>query len=81
MSRRTLDLSELATMAPAHLKERWVLLEKSAPPNVPAPAVRRLLAQRLQERRFGGHPAIVARELDRVARGEIAPLRRVRPLR
>lgn len=60
-------------MSPAQLKERWARLEKSAPPNVPAPLLRRLLAQRLQERRFGALPAVVAHELERLARGDTAP--------
>ena len=77
-----MDLSELATMSLAQLKERWAGVEKSAPPNVPTPLLRRLLAQRLQERRLGALPAAVARELERVARGDIAPApkRSVSPL-
>ena len=37
---------------------------------LPPPLLRRLLAQKLQERRYGGLPAVVRRELERVAAGE-----------
>ncbi len=60
-------------MSSAQLRERWAGLEKSAPPNVPTALLRRMLAQRLQERRFGALPAAVMRELERVARGNMAP--------
>lgn len=76
MTRIANDLAALATMSPAQLRERWAEVEKSASPNLPSPLVRRLLAQRLQERRFGGLSATVARELERAGRGEAAPLQR-----
>jgi hypothetical protein len=67
-----IELSELATLSPAQLEERWALLEKSVPPSVPTPLFRRLLAQRLQERRYRVLPAVIARELERVAGGDMA---------
>ena len=76
MTRIANDLAALATMSPAQLRERWAEVEKSASPNLPSPLVSRLLAQRLQERRFGGLSATGARELERAGRGEAAPLQR-----
>lgn len=62
-------------MSPAQLREKWSVLEASTPPNLPTPLLRRFLAQRMQERRFGRLPALVARELERTARGERAASR------
>lgn len=76
MSRTAKDLAALATMSPAQLKERWVEIEGPASPALPVPLVRRLLAQRLQERKFGGLSATVVRELERAGRSEIVPLQR-----
>ena len=70
MTRIANDLAALATMSLAQLQERWCELERSTPSALPAPLVRRLLAQRLQERRFGGLSATVVRELERAGRGE-----------
>ena len=50
------------------MKERWSGLEGSPPPSIPASLLRRLVAQRLQERRYGALPALVARELGRLGR-------------
>ena len=76
MSRIAKDLAALATMSPAQLKDRWVEIEGPGSPALPVPLVRRLLAQRLQERKFGGLSATVVRELERAGRGEIAPSQR-----
>lgn len=70
MSRIANDLAALATMSPVQLKERWVEVERSASPNLPPPLLRRLLAYRLQERRFGGLPAAVVRELERTGQSK-----------
>ena len=66
MSRIDDELDALASFLPAQLKERWSGLEGSPPPSVPTSLLRRLLAQRLQERRYGALPALVARELARL---------------
>lgn len=66
MSRIANELDALASLSPAQLRERWSCLEDSPPPSVPASLLRRLLAQRLQERRYGALPALVARELARL---------------
>ena len=63
------ELAALAEMAPAQLKERWLEVEASASPNLSPALLRRLLAQRLQERRLGGLPAAVVRELERTGHG------------
>lgn len=76
MSRIAKDLAALATMTLAQLKDRWVEVEGTGPPALPPLILRRLLAQRLQERRFGGLSATVMRELERAARGETPPSQR-----
>ena len=67
------ELAALAIMSSAQLKERFVEVEASASPNLSAALLRRLLAQRLQERRLGGLPAAVVRELERAGRGGTSP--------
>jgi len=64
------NLAALVTMSPAQLREKWTATERTAPPNLPPALFRRFLAQRLQERRSGALPLLVARELERAARGE-----------
>ena len=81
MSRTAKELAALTTMSPAQLKERWVEVERSASPNIPPPLLRRLLAHRLQERRFGGLSATVVRELERAGRDDaVSSPRRALPL-
>jgi hypothetical protein len=70
MSRLDDELSALASLSPAQLREKWSGLEGASPPSVPTELLRRLLAQRLQERRHGALPALVARELARMADGD-----------
>ena len=75
------ELTALATMSPAQLKERWIEIYGTGSPGLPPMLLRRLLAQLLQERRFGGLSATVVRELERASRGDIAPAqRRAMPL-
>ena len=76
MSHIAKDLAALTTRSPPQLKERWVEVEGPGSPALPVPLVRRLLAQRLQERKFGGLSATVVRELERAGRGEAAPSQR-----
>jgi hypothetical protein len=74
VSRLEAELAALADLSPAQLKEKWIGMEGASPPSVPTALLRRLLAQRLQERRHGALPALVARELVRVAsQGGAAP--------
>lgn len=85
MSKLAKELAALENMPVAELRERWSALAGTPPPLVPAPLLRRLVAYRLQERRYGGVPAAVLRELKRVAEGGSvsatapAPPRRLAP--
>jgi len=63
-------LEALETMRPADMQAEWRRTFSDPPPTLPPPLFRRLLAQRLQERRYGGLPAVVRRELARIAAGE-----------
>lgn len=65
MTRLDKALTALATMSPAQLREQWAQVYSEPPPLVPTPLLRRLLAQRLQEKRHGSLPLLVARELER----------------
>lgn len=71
MTRLEKDLAALATMSPAQLRDRWERAGQGAVPAVPVGLLRRLLAQTLQERRCGGLPVMVQRELQRAAAGEV----------
>jgi hypothetical protein len=65
MSRLDQELDTLTSLSPAQLREKWNRVAETPPPSVPPPLVCRLLAQRMQERRHGALPALVARELER----------------
>lgn len=67
MTRLEKELAGLATMSPVQLRERWEFGGGEPAPSVPTVLLRRLLAQRLQEKRHGALPLLVARELERVA--------------
>lgn len=67
MSKLDTDLATLPDMTAAQLRTRWEKMGEGAAPRVPPSILRPLLAQRLQERRLGGLPALVLRELKRVA--------------
>ena len=67
MPKRSLDLARLATMSPAELRLEWERVLGGTPPVLPPERLRRVLAQRMQEKRHGALPALVARELARVA--------------
>lgn len=73
MTRLEKDLDALATMPPALLRERWTAAGEGEVPTVPVPLLRRLLAQRLQEKRHGRLPLLVGRELERVSGSGGAP--------
>lgn len=67
MSRLEEELGSLASLSPAQLREKWNTMEGAVPPSLPPALLKRLIAQRLQERRHGALPALVARELSRLA--------------
>jgi hypothetical protein len=73
------DLAALSTMPAAQLAEAWASLGDEPLPSVATDLQRRLLAQRLQEKRLGGLPAMVARELARIASGDPAAAPAPRP--
>jgi hypothetical protein len=66
MTRLAKTLAALPTLSPAQLNEKWAEVDQGQAPSVTTPLLRRLLAQRLQEKRHGGLPLLVARELERV---------------
>lgn len=59
------ELCQLGDLSPAELRSKWEALTGTTVPRVGAALLRRLLAQRLQEKRLGGLPALVVRELIR----------------
>ena len=67
MTRLERDLATLATLSPALLRDRWTAIGTDCTPNVPTSLLRKMLAQRLQEKRHGKLPLLVARELVRTA--------------
>ena len=67
MTRLGKELAALATLSPALLGERWAATGVDPVPGVPTGLLRRLLAQRLQEKRHGKLPLMVVRELERAA--------------
>ena len=64
MTRLEKELAGLATSSPVQLRERWEVGGAESAPLVPTTLLRRLLAQRLQEKRHDSLPLMVARELD-----------------
>ncbi len=63
-------LDALTSLSAAQLSEEWSKVAEGSAPNVPTALLRRLIAQRLQEKRYRGLPAMVARELDAIAMGD-----------
>ena len=61
------ELAALPSMTKAELGECWEKTRAGPVPNVPVSLLRPLLASVLQERRLGGVPAAVRRELMRAA--------------
>ena len=66
MNRLDKDLFALAAMPLVQLRERWTAMGMGEAPCAPTTLLRRMLAQRLQEKRRGGLPLLVLRELERV---------------
>jgi hypothetical protein len=68
------DLARLAALSSAELASEWHEHFATPPPRIAPALLRRLLAQWLQEKRLGGLPSAVARELERVAAGPAAQM-------
>ena len=62
-------IARLGSLTPAELRTEWIAACGAPAPNVGTALLRRLLAQRLQEKRLGGLSAMVVRELERTAAG------------
>jgi len=60
-------LEALGAMSASELSEEWRKQMRTAAPRIPADLLRRALAQRLQERAFGGLPAVVLRQIKKAA--------------
>ena len=60
-------IAAVKTMSQPELVEHWNKLADSEPPTVPVGLLRRMIAQRIQERRYGGLPLAIRRELERAA--------------
>lgn len=56
----------MPTMPRADVAAHWTKLGAGEAPRLPDPLFRRLTAQLLQERRYGGVPVMIQRELERV---------------
>ncbi|MCW2349164.1 DUF2924 domain-containing protein [Sphingobium sp. B12D2B] len=69
MTRLANELARVAAMSPSELREAWDALGVGPCPKLPTGLLRRLLAQQIQERRLGRLPAVVTRELERIAAG------------
>lgn len=66
------EIARLRTMTPAELRTEWQAITGGTAPNLGTALLRRLLAQRLQEKKLGGLPAMVVRELE-LASGAVPP--------
>jgi hypothetical protein len=62
------DIARLGSLTP-ELRHEWIAFGGPPAPNVGTALLRRLLAQRIQEKRLGSLPAMVVRELERAAAG------------
>ncbi|NTZ43991.1 DUF2924 domain-containing protein [Altererythrobacter sp. SALINAS58] len=68
MTRLEKELAAVEVMSAEQLRAQWSKLDPAAPPNVAIPLLRLLVAHRLQEKREGKLPALVRRELTRLAK-------------
>ena len=61
------EIARLGSLTPAELRGEWQTVTGHDAPNLGTGLLRRLLAHRLQEKRLGGLPAMVVRELERAS--------------
>ena len=67
------EIARLGSLTPAELRSEWRTVTGVDALSLGTALLRRLLAQRLQEKRLGGLPAMVVRELERaVASTQVA---------
>lgn len=59
-------------MSQLDLAAQWAQIDDGAPPTVPVGLMRRLVAQHMQERRFGALPLAIRRELEHAANSNVA---------
>ncbi len=67
MTKLNSDIAALEDKSAAQLRKRWSEIDDRPMPRVPASTMKLLVAHRLQERRLGGLPKLVRRELIRLA--------------
>jgi hypothetical protein len=72
-SRLTAQLARPGLMTPAELRAEWAAVIGTPAPCLGPVLMRRLLAQRIQEKRLGALPIMVVRELERTAREGAVP--------
>ena len=65
-------IASIKTMSQPDLVAQWAQLADGAPPTVPVGLLRRMVAQRIQERRYGGLPLAIRRELEHAANSNVA---------
>jgi hypothetical protein len=82
MAKLDAQLAALVTISPAQLREEWERVLGSAPSLLSSDHLQRGIAYALQEKKHGGLPAWVKRELERAGSGKApvrAPRAAVRP--
>ena len=79
MARIEHQLAALATMSPAQLRDEWRHRCDGPPPALPPELLRKLIAHAIQQKRFGGLPTAVKRELTRIVEGGDATASRPLP--
>lgn len=79
MSKVDTIVAAMPTMRRSEVEAQWNKLGAGEAPRLPDPLFRRLTAQMLQERRYGDVPAIVRRELARLAEAEPEATDKSRP--
>ncbi len=73
MTRLDKELTALAKMSPARLRDEWRRVYDAAAPLLSPELLRLGIGYRLQEKKHGGLPAIISRELDRARVTGAAP--------
>lgn len=61
------EIARLGSLTAAEMREEWLTVIGQDAPSLGTALLRRLLSQRLQEKRLGALPAMVVRELERAS--------------